>query len=90
MIKDVLIDLRNESHYTQDDMATLLQMSRTGYASWEQGLAEPKSADLKKLCVIFDISSDELLEICNPEQREMIRKEIPFNKLKKMRRSINV
>ena len=53
-------------------MATLLNMSRTGYASWEQGLAEPNSSDLKKLCVIFDVTADELLEIETPEERRKV------------------
>ena len=38
-------------------------MSETGYASWEQGLAEPSISAIKRLCKFFDVSADYLLGI---------------------------
>ena len=40
-----------------------LRKENTGYASWEQGLAEPNITALKKLCKIYKITADELLDI---------------------------
>lgn len=62
--------------YTQNQLAQMLEMSRTGFASWEQNLSEPNSSDIKKLCVIFDVSADELLEIDTEEKRKEILKSL--------------
>ncbi|MDR0850250.1 MAG: helix-turn-helix domain-containing protein [Christensenellaceae bacterium] len=72
MLKDQIKELRIIRGLSQTQMATLLNMSRTGYASWEQGLSEPNSSDLRKLCVIFDVTADELLEIETPEERRRV------------------
>ncbi len=62
-IKEKLKELRKENNYTQKQIADLLNISITGYASWEQGLAEPNITALKKLCKIYKITADELLDI---------------------------
>lgn len=62
-IKDVLINLRKEKGLTQKQIAKVLGMSETGYASWEQGLAEPSLDAIRKLCKIFDVSANEILEL---------------------------
>lgn len=56
-----LKELRKESGFTQKQVAKLVNKSETGYASWEQGLAEPSVNDLRLLCRIYDISADYLL-----------------------------
>lgn len=76
MIKDLLKQYRKEKNLTQERTAEILNISRTGYASWEQGLSEPNMTDLRKICVLFDISADELLEIENEMQRREIEKEL--------------
>ncbi len=43
-----LKELRKENNYTQPEIAKILKMSKTGYASWEQGLSEPGIAQIKK------------------------------------------
>ncbi len=63
MINKKLIELRQEKDYTQLEMAEKLNMSKTGYAGWEQGRTEPNLTAIKKICLIFDISADELLEM---------------------------
>lgn len=79
MIKNKIKQLRNEAGYTQKQIASKLGMSRTGYASWEQGLAEPNSTDIKKLCVIYNITADELLEIETQEERKRVIINNSFN-----------
>ena len=56
-----LKELRKEAGYTQKQIAKLMNKSETGYASWEQSLAEPSVNDLRLLCRIYDISADDLL-----------------------------
>lgn len=60
-------ELRKEAGFTQKQLAKLLNKSETGFASWEQGLAEPCVNDLRLLCKILDVSADELLGIDNNE-----------------------
>ncbi len=54
-------ELRKEAGFTQKQLAKLINKSETGFASWEQGLAEPSVNDLRLLCKIFDVSADCLL-----------------------------
>ncbi|MEG1751839.1 MAG: helix-turn-helix transcriptional regulator [Clostridia bacterium] len=79
MINKIIVKLRKEYNLTQKEIANKLSMSRTGYASWEQGLSEPNTSDIKKLCVIFNISADELLEIETAEERKKIVVNNSFN-----------
>ena len=58
-----LRELRKEAGFTQKQVAALMNKSETGYASWEQGLAEPSVNDLRRLCRIYEISADFLLEL---------------------------
>ncbi len=57
----MLKELRKEKGLTQKQISKLLSKSETGYASWEQGLAEPSINDIRLLCEIYDVSSDFLL-----------------------------
>lgn len=76
MLGNIIKKYREEMGYTQNQLAQMLEMSRTGFASWEQNLSEPNSSDIKKLCVIFDVSADELLEIDTEEKRKEILKSL--------------
>lgn len=62
-IKDKLKELRTAYGYSQKQVAEFLLISKNGYASWEQGLAEPNIGYIKKICKLYDITSDELLDI---------------------------
>lgn len=56
-----LKNLRKEYNQTQKNMAELLNMSATGYASWEQGLSEPNMQALIIISNFFSCSIDELV-----------------------------
>lgn len=60
-IKDILIKLRKDNDMTQKQVADLLRMSATGYASWEQGLAEPSLTAIRQLCKIYEVTAGYLL-----------------------------
>ena len=61
IIKERLKELRKENGYTQKQVAKILNKSETGYASWEQGLAEPSLCDVVSLCKLYGVSSDYLI-----------------------------
>ncbi|MBQ8295029.1 MAG: helix-turn-helix transcriptional regulator [Clostridia bacterium] len=63
-------ELRKEAGFTQKQMAKMLNKSETGYASWEQCLAEPSVNDLRTLCRIFGISADDLLGLEDETERK--------------------
>ena len=59
--KTNLRQIRVESGKTQREIASLLCVSETCYAHWEQGRSEPSINHLKKLCEIFKVKVGELL-----------------------------
>ena len=46
---------------TQKQVAEKLNVVESCYANWEQGRTEPNIAMLRKLCELFDVSVDELV-----------------------------
>jgi transcriptional regulator with XRE-family HTH domain len=58
-------ELRKENGLTQKQLAKILNISETGFASWEQGLSEPNTDNIINLCQIFNVSADYLLGIEN-------------------------
>ena len=60
-LKENLKELRINENLTQEDMAKMLNMSATGYASYEQGKAEPSIDTLITLARFFKVSIDELV-----------------------------
>ncbi|HAE88362.1 MAG TPA: transcriptional regulator [Clostridiales bacterium] len=55
--------IRKEKGYKQKDIYAILKVSPNCYASWEQGRTEPDIKMLKRLCQIFNVTSDYLLGI---------------------------
>lgn len=62
-IRDRLKELRKEKGYTQKFVAHAINKSETGYASWEQGLAEPCLNDIILICKLYKVTSDYLIGI---------------------------
>lgn len=54
--------LREEKGYTQDEIASRLNIARQSVSKWEQGINEPDFDTVKKLCVILDCTISELLD----------------------------
>lgn len=67
MLKDRLKEFRKAENLTQRQKANSLNMSVTGYASWEQGLAEPNTTDIKRICTILNITPNDLLDFDKKE-----------------------
>jgi len=58
-----LRDLREDHDYTQQQIADLLGTSQTMYARYERGANELPIRHLIKLCEIYNVSADYLLDI---------------------------
>ncbi len=54
--------LRALREMTQDDVAEKMHVTRQSVSKWEQGINEPNLDTIKKLCHIFDVSIDELID----------------------------
>ena len=55
--------IRKESGLNQRQVAEKLEISTTCYAGYEQGYRQPDLITLRKICVLFDVSADYLLDI---------------------------
>ena len=56
-----LKEARKASNLTQRQVATMLDVVESCYANWEQGRTEPNIESLRKLCKIFNVSLDDLI-----------------------------
>lgn len=62
MLSDVLKNLRTINKLTQEDLADSLNVTRQTIAKWEKGEAVPDIFALKKMCEMYQVSIDDLLE----------------------------
>lgn len=60
-VGDKLFKLRKEHHYTQDQLAEILGVSRQAISKWESNIAFPETDKLIKLCDMYQCSLDYLL-----------------------------
>lgn len=54
-------ELRLLKGLTQKQLATILECAQSAIVYWETNKQEPTISSLKKLCIVFDVSSDYLL-----------------------------
>lgn len=71
--------LRQEKGYTQVQLAKILNISRQALSHYEMNDRDLSTDLIKKICIIFDISADELLEIETQEERKRININNSFN-----------
>ncbi len=63
MFNEQLKIYRKQLGLSQKEIAKKLNITQQCYFLWEKGVNEPNFEMLKKLCVIFNCSADELLEM---------------------------
>ena len=59
--QDILRDLRQKNHLTQDQLAEKLFVTRQAVSRWEAGETTPNVETLKELSRLFDVSINTLL-----------------------------
>lgn len=70
---------RLQAGLSQQKLANLINVDRTLISQWERGICEPNIETLRKICIVLDISADELLEIETEEERKKIIINNSFN-----------
>ena len=63
---------RKEAKMSQKELGEILGTSHDTVSLWELNKIKPDLEMFKKLCVVFDVSADELLEIETPEQKSKV------------------
>ena len=59
--KDILLELRKKSQFTQDELAEKVFVTRQAVSRWESGETTPNVETLKLLSKLFDVSINTLL-----------------------------
>jgi len=62
---NLLKELRTERCMSQKKTAEELGYAQSTYCDWENGKIEPTLSALKKICLYFNVSADELLGLEN-------------------------
>ena len=60
-MKNRIALLRNSRHYTQDELSTLLGISRAALSHYEKGRREPDYETLIKIADLFKVSLDYIM-----------------------------
>ena len=60
-IKDILKQLREDRHLTQDELAERVKVTRQAVSRWETGETQPNTDTLKLLSKEYDVSINTLL-----------------------------
>lgn len=60
--KDTLKELRQEKKLTQDNLASMIHVSRSAIAKWEAGLGLPQEESIELLCQVFNKTKEELFK----------------------------
>lgn len=60
-IKEILKIERKKNHYTQQQVANILNMQRGSYAKYETGANTPTVDNILKLADLYSVSTDYLL-----------------------------
>lgn len=69
MLKDRLITLRKQSGFTQEYVADRLGVARPTYTRYESGMREPEYKTLRKIAVLYNVSTDYLLSMTDEPTR---------------------
>ena len=56
-----LLELRKEFHYTQKQLAALIDSNNSSVCDWEKGRSEPCISAIIRLCILFNVTSDYLI-----------------------------
>lgn len=57
-----LARLRRQKGFSQDEIATKLNVSQPAYHKWETGVTKPTNEHIIKICEVFEIDLEDLLD----------------------------
>ena len=61
ILADKIINLRKKAGWSQDELASKLNVTRQSVSKWENGTSDPSTSNLIALAKLFDLSAEELL-----------------------------
>ena len=61
-------ELRKEANYTQEEISKMIGTKQTIYSRYERGATELNINIVKKLCSIYNVSADYLLELTDEKK----------------------
>lgn len=79
MLGKIIKENRKLKGYSQEELGKILNFSQDNISLWELGKSYPDYKTLRKLCILLNISGDEILQIENEKQIKDIKKEINNN-----------
>ena len=65
---DVIVELRKEKGFTQQDLANKLHITDKAVSKWERGLSYPDITSISTLANILDVDSSYLIDLCKSEE----------------------
>ena len=64
---DVIVELRKEKGFTQQDLANKLHITDKAVSKWERGLSYPDITSISTLASILGVDSSYLIDLCKSE-----------------------
>lgn len=74
-----LRELRESHNFSQKDVADYLNLSRQAISQWETGKVYPDIENIVLLCQLYKVSSDELLDICLSQDKNIEETKLAHN-----------
>ncbi len=71
---DIIVKLRKEKGYTQQDLADKLHITDKAVSKWERGLSYPDITSISTLANILDVDSSYLIDLCKSEENPYLNK----------------
>lgn len=85
MIGDKIKELRKINDITQQELANKLGISFQALSNYENNRRNPNVEQIKLICIFFNISADELLEIETEKDRQKVQINNSFNNSKNIK-----
>lgn len=79
MLGNIIKTNRERFRMSQTQLATILGLTQEAISKYENNVREPSVETLRRLCVLFNISADELLEIDTASERAKVQINNSFN-----------
>ena len=62
ILADKIINLRKKAGWSQDELASKLNVTRQSVSKWENGSSDPNTSNLIALAKLYKLSPEQLLE----------------------------
>lgn len=88
MIGEIIKTNRERIKMSQTQLAQILGLTQEAISKYENNVREPNIDTLRKICVLFNITADELLEMDTPGERAKVQINNSFNNSKNIKVNI--